>query len=483
MKKICLFLLFLLLTPLTFASCGDSICNENISLCMEDCYQTIEPEMELYGRLLDTSGVPVPSEVVLVEWIDKSGIRRQLSTTSIDTEKAFHLGDPNLIGYYFITKGQANLKNRTVLTIKTFPRYQVTKLEYIDGLVASAGDLEVSMLGSPVTDKEIISSFFRNQLKKAQSMLIKSFAALVVIIPVLILLLILYRKMQKREKKEKEQDMTTLLYEKLDRIMSLNPITVNKNQSIFDALEKMVDNRINSIVVVEGKLPVGIITEDNFLRKVYLNDGYTGLKIRDIMSWPLVTAPHTITMAKAIKILVDNKIRKLPLVQKENLVGIVTITNILKALNTHPGKDEYSTIPIIQDIFRKEIVVMEKTAKITDVIKTMIEKNSSYVLVFDGPRTKLTEPLGIITTKDLLYEFYKNSDSLKTLSAIHMMKSPIETIRPGMDIFEANTHMLYMNFRRMPVKSHKSILGVLTQIDLLKEIYGFLREKSLREKN
>jgi hypothetical protein len=38
-----------------------------------------------------------------------------------------------------------------------------------------------------------------------------------------------------------------------------------------------------------------------------------------------------------------------------------------------------------------------------------------------------------------------------------------------------------MNFRRMPVQAHKNIIGILTQIDLLKEIYTFLREKSMKK--
>lgn len=106
-----------------------------------------------------------------------------------------------------------------------------------------------------------------------------------------------------------------------------DPIFLNENHTIREALELMARYRISGVPITRGTQLVGIITN----RDIVFETNYERLVSEVMTKSPLVTAPEGTTLEQALEILKTHKIEKLPLVDSENnLKGLITIKDIEK---------------------------------------------------------------------------------------------------------------------------------------------------------
>ena len=112
--------------------------------------------------------------------------------------------------------------------------------------------------------------------------------------------------------------------------MAVKVETVEPKQSLRYALQKMVKRNIGSIVVVEGENPVGIVTERDISRYVARRTNPLKTQVRNVMSSPLITIAHSATNQEAMTTMLKHGIRRLPVVEKGKLVGIVSQRDLLR---------------------------------------------------------------------------------------------------------------------------------------------------------
>ena len=117
----------------------------------------------------------------------------------------------------------------------------------------------------------------------------------------------------------------------VEEIMSRTVRTVNSGGTVGRALQAMANYDIGSIVVVEGKKPVGIVTERDFARK-YTKAGKIDMKwnIEEISSRPVISVGPDAKVWDALDLMVKKKVRQLPVVKDGQLVGIATERDIFK---------------------------------------------------------------------------------------------------------------------------------------------------------
>jgi CBS domain-containing protein len=123
-------------------------------------------------------------------------------------------------------------------------------------------------------------------------------------------------------------------------IMVKEIITVNPNAKIRDAVDLMNKNDIGCLIVIGKGKPVGIMTERDILKKIVCgckNPEQT--RVSEIMSKPLIVGRVDMSWMEAVKLMLDRNIKKLPILDGERLVGLVTLTDIarmrvLQALET-----------------------------------------------------------------------------------------------------------------------------------------------------
>jgi len=86
------------------------------------------------------------------------------------------------------------------------------------------------------------------------------------------------------------------------------------------------------VIVVQGNKPIGIITKGDILTKiVQVGLSPSEVTAEEIMSTPLITIGEDVAVEEAAKIMTKKKVKNLPVVQGEQLIGIVTSTDIVNS--------------------------------------------------------------------------------------------------------------------------------------------------------
>lgn len=122
--------------------------------------------------------------------------------------------------------------------------------------------------------------------------------------------------------------------------MSADPITVPKNYPIMEAHELMRERKIRRLPVVEDGRLVGILTlgdvrgaepsEATSLSIYELNYLLSRLTVDRVMTHPVITVDHETTVDVAARMMLENKIAGLPVMDGERLVGIITESDIFR---------------------------------------------------------------------------------------------------------------------------------------------------------
>jgi predicted transcriptional regulator len=117
-------------------------------------------------------------------------------------------------------------------------------------------------------------------------------------------------------------------------IMTRKVVSIEQNKTALEAARLMTENNISSLVVhADDESAIGILTERDFLSKVCSKDLQASkVKIADIMSRIQMSAQPNTPIEVAVQRMINNKIRRLPVMESGKVVGIVTVTDMAKAL-------------------------------------------------------------------------------------------------------------------------------------------------------
>jgi CBS domain-containing protein len=118
----------------------------------------------------------------------------------------------------------------------------------------------------------------------------------------------------------------------ITEIMTKPVITIDADASVFDSCKVYKEKKVGCVVVTKADTCVGIVTERDLIERTicqYRNPETT--KVREIMSQDIKVVNALDTVEKALETMKQYRIKKLPVILSEKVVGIVTITDIAKA--------------------------------------------------------------------------------------------------------------------------------------------------------
>jgi CBS domain-containing protein len=136
---------------------------------------------------------------------------------------------------------------------------------------------------------------------------------------------------------DKEEEIVAQLMD--TRVRTLEP-----EVTVREVAKKMATERAECVVLVHNDMPMGVITERDLVVKI-LSDGFDPDKVlaRDIMSTALVTISPKATMSEAARLMSDLKIRRLLVVDDQNLlVGLVSADDLAKVLAKRMDYRDYT---------------------------------------------------------------------------------------------------------------------------------------------
>ena len=116
---------------------------------------------------------------------------------------------------------------------------------------------------------------------------------------------------------------------KLLKSVGRNVNTVSPDETVYDALALMAKKEIGALVVVENRKMVGIISERDYARKIILKGRSSKeTRVREIMTSDVIYVSPDQKVSKCLSLMTKKRIRHMPVLEKDRLVGLLTIEEI-----------------------------------------------------------------------------------------------------------------------------------------------------------
>ncbi|ADB58355.1 CBS domain-containing protein [Archaeoglobus profundus] len=213
-----------------------------------------------------------------------------------------------------------------------------------------------------------------------------------------------------------EGNLAKAINESIDEIMTRDVVSVRYTDSWEDAVELMIEKNVGGCPIVDNDGKVfGIVTERDIVKFLASQRRLDGV-VRDYMTPRVVTVTPNTTVREAMEIMISKRIRRLPIVKDGILYGILVSTDFLRYF----AKDAFKMLETgnIKDVLNKSIheiasnsnvlkyrepLVFESRDKISDVVRSMVEKGVGCALIVENGKLE-----GIITERDLMKFLYSN---------------------------------------------------------------------------
>jgi CBS domain-containing protein len=245
-------------------------------------------------------------------------------------------------------------------------------------------------------------------------------------------------------------------YRMAKELMSKDVVTTTPETSLNEAARIMGEKHIGSLIVVNYKTPVGIVTERDLLSKVlalglFLKDE----KVEDVMSYPLVGVSSSAMIKEVAQLMIDRKGR-LAIFDAGTLVGVITASDLIKSLPDVP-----ETEVKVDEFMTKNVVTADEETSVVKTVGEMGRQRIGSVII-----TRKGEPFGIFTERDLLTAFLAKGRALFAVVGPEC-SSPLITIPAGTSVHEAAATMALKHIRRLPIVRDDKLMGIITARDLV----------------
>ncbi len=259
-------------------------------------------------------------------------------------------------------------------------------------------------------------------------------------------------------------------------IVKTDNISVEKNISISDAIDKMYKNKEGTIVVLDKNTVVGILTEKDL---VQLLNTKTCLdqEVINVAKKNIISINENRRLEYALNILIDNHIRRLVIIDNNNkFVGLVTQEMIISGFETEYYRENLKVWQIVSSL-PKHIITLEVDSVLEDAVASMFDNNIGSILI-----SRYGKIIGIITERDLVYLASKKVDPSTPVEEI--MTSPVISVQLNDSIQTIVDMMTINNIRRVLVKDLSGkdlcIMGTRDIVKNLKGTFGLFIETKLK---
>lgn len=118
-------------------------------------------------------------------------------------------------------------------------------------------------------------------------------------------------------------------------VMNNSIVSVDSSVTATDAAKMMEDTGVGAVIVLEKNTPIGIVTERDFAIKITAHSYPIDTPVRRIMSSPLISIDPNSDLWVASDLMSTRKVKKLPVIDNDKVVGIITSSDLVKHIADH----------------------------------------------------------------------------------------------------------------------------------------------------
>ncbi len=285
------------------------------------------------------------------------------------------------------------------------------------------------------------------------------------------------------------------------------------DHNVLEAIKMVISEETYgcAIIIDEGK-PVGIVTERDYIRKVIAKDlNPHQLKFSDIMTSPVITVPKNMGVIAAGKVMKEKGVKRLPVVEGDRPVGVVTSNEIAHAmvedidelsnlmresvidleeyrkisqeyvafegfdselLGQHIQLDDNcSILNPVSDIMTSKVHTVRKSTDAVDIAKRIDQDRVDCAVV-----TEKGVPIGTVSERTLLRRVIIDNHNPLKLTAKDIMLSPVITAKPETPIVTASRIMRKFGHGRLVITENGKMVGLVTEVNILETMFELAKD-------
>lgn len=251
----------------------------------------------------------------------------------------------------------------------------------------------------------------------------------------------------------------------ISELMTRTVCEVSTSHSAAQILELMQRKSVSSVLVVEDRLTLGIVTERDVVRNLHRSGGLRSLGCADLMQAPVVTVDQTERAMDVYHMMDGRRIRHIAVTDGEGLlVGIVSESDFLRDF----GIEHYMRFKDVGGAMSAAVVLLPQTATVAEAVALMDERRQSCVFAVDAAGC----PLGVLTERDVVRLCHLHDDP-QALTLGETMKSPVSTTHRDALLRDVVKSMDEAHIRRLAVTDDSgAVCGVLTHHEIVGGLEG-----------
>jgi CBS domain-containing protein len=112
--------------------------------------------------------------------------------------------------------------------------------------------------------------------------------------------------------------------------------SIHPDATVYDAIKKMADQNVGSLAVIDNDELIGIVTERHYARNIVLRGRASPeTPVRTIMETSVIYADPEQSVEECMAVMIDEKVRHLPVIEYGRLIGIISIGDLVQAIISH----------------------------------------------------------------------------------------------------------------------------------------------------
>lgn len=239
----------------------------------------------------------------------------------------------------------------------------------------------------------------------------------------------------------------------ISNYMTAYPISVEPKTPLIQAINFMAERGFGNLIVSDGSIPKGILTEREILKVISEQKDIHKLKVQDVGWQPYVRLSLGHTVLDAAHQMIRKKSRLL-VFDEDKLVGIVTVSDLMRAFR------KTSTELTLDDIVGTTIEKCKSSDSVIDVVKKLHEKRIGSIIIGD------MKGYGIFTERDLLIHIASEQSNLQDPVGKYA-SSPIIVANLGIKVHEVASIMASKNIKRLGLVKDGLLVNIVTARDVV----------------
>lgn len=251
----------------------------------------------------------------------------------------------------------------------------------------------------------------------------------------------------------------------ISELMTRKVCEVPTDWSAAQILEKMQAMAVSSVLVVEERLTLGVITERDIVRNLHRKGGLKSLGCTDLMQAPVVTVEQNERCIDVYHLMDGRRIRHVAVTDTDGLlVGIVSESDILRDF----GVEHYMRFKDVGGAMSTDVILLPESATVGEAVALMDERRQSCVFAVDAER----RPLGVLSERDIVRLCHEHEEP-RTLTLAATMKGPVRTTHRAALLHDVVKSMDAAHIRRLAVVDDTGgVCGVLTHHEVVHGLEG-----------